>query len=87
MTNSTSIKELIAALRRDAGDYAKVAQNIPVSHELSWSARDVRAWAAADALEVTEQRANAAEKETHARELHHFDGGTSGHDTSAEPNR
>ena len=29
--------------------------------------------AAADALEASEQRANAAEREMHARELHHFE--------------
>lgn len=46
------IRHLIAQLRQDAGDYAKVAQGIPMSHDLSWDARDVRAWDAATALEA-----------------------------------
>lgn len=46
------IRHLVAQLRQDAGDYAKVAQGVPMSHELSWDARDVRAWDAATALEA-----------------------------------
>lgn len=50
LVSDTDREELIAGLRCDAGDYAKVAQNIPMSHELSWDARNVRAWEAAEAL-------------------------------------
>jgi hypothetical protein len=47
-----STNALIAELRKDAGDYALFARNIPTSHELSWGAENVRAWLAADALEA-----------------------------------
>lgn len=45
-------RALIEALRDDAGDYAVHMRGAPMSHELSWDARDVRAWRAADALEA-----------------------------------
>jgi len=41
---------LIESLRADAGDYAKYKQGIPMSHDLEWDARNVRAWEAAEAL-------------------------------------
>lgn len=46
-----ALTDLIAGLRRDAGDYAKDVQGVPMSHELVWDARNVRAWDAAEALE------------------------------------
>lgn len=46
------IRHLVTGLREDAGDYAYVARGTPMSHELSWDARNQRAWDAATALEA-----------------------------------
>lgn len=48
----TVTPDLVAGLRKDAGDYAKIAQGIPMSHDPEWDARNMRAWQAAEALEA-----------------------------------
>ena len=43
--------ELVNRLREDSGDYGVMKRGIPMRHELSWDARDQRAWAAAEAIQ------------------------------------
>lgn len=42
--------ELEEMLRKDAGDYGVMKRGVPMSHELSWDAREQRAWVAADTI-------------------------------------
>jgi len=61
--SDVSITDLIARMRHDFEPSNSFA-NASLSDVMN---------AAADALESSEQRANAAEREMHARELHHFE--------------
>jgi hypothetical protein len=53
--------DLVAALRRDSGDYGR-AQTDPVG-SYEWDQRDVRAWEAADRIEALEVERDALDKQ------------------------
>lgn len=52
ISDEQMLRDLVEMLRHDAGDYAREVSGIPMSHELSWGPRDVRAWRAAAAIEA-----------------------------------
>lgn len=67
--NADETRALIAALRKDAGEYAIHVRGDNAGHDLSWDQRNVRAWQAADALEATLTVPDGGVRERIARAL------------------